>query len=82
MATPAVAEAAANAVTTDAREVVAAAEASVAAAAAVTSDVAASGLPVSAPTTSIDTTELAEAAERLELGIDHLPEVDAPRRDG
>jgi hypothetical protein len=76
--TPAVAEAAANAVTADAREVVTAAEATVAAAAAVTSDVAASGLPVSSPTTSIDTTELAEAAERLELGIAHLPDVMLP----
>ena len=72
--TAAATEAPADAVTTDAREVVAAAEATVAAAETVTADIAASGLPVSAPTTSIDTTALVAAADRLELGIDHLPE--------
>ena len=75
---PAAAQAAVNPMTADARDVVTAAEATVAAAAAVTADVAASGLPVSSPTTSIDTTELAEAAERLELGIAHLPDVMLP----
>jgi hypothetical protein len=67
-----------DAVTADAREVVAAADASVAAAAAVSSDVAASGLTVNAPTTSVDTTALTEAADRLELGIGHLPDVMLP----
>ncbi len=76
--TPAVAEVAPDAVTADAREVVAAADASVAAAAAVSSDVAASGLTVNAPTTSVDTTALIEAADRLELGIGHLPDVMLP----
>jgi TolA-binding protein len=75
---PTLDEVAPDAVTTEAREVVAAAEASVTAAAAVSSDIAASGLPVNAPTTTVDTTELVEAADRLELGIGHLPEVMLP----
>ena len=70
---PAVAESTADAASTDAHEAIAAADAAVAAAATVTADIAASGLDVGVPDTSVDTAELEDAADRLDLGIDHLP---------
>ena len=64
--------------TAEARETLAATEAAVAAAATVTSDVAASGLDVGVPDTTVDTVELEEIAGRLEIGIGALPEVMLP----
>ena len=69
----AVAESTADAASTDAHEAIAAADAAVAAAATVTADIAASGLDVGVPDTSVDTAKLEDAADRLDLGIDHLP---------
>jgi len=69
----AVAESTADATSTDAHEAIAAADAAVAAAGTVTADIAASGLDVGVPDTSVDTAQLEDAADRLDLGIDHLP---------
>ncbi|WP_457099475.1 aggregation-promoting factor C-terminal-like domain-containing protein [Microbacterium sp. P5_E9] len=70
---PAVTESTADAASTDAHEAIAAADAAVAAAVTVTADIAASGLDVGVPDTSVDTAKLEDAADRLDLGIDHLP---------
>ena len=69
----AVAESTADTASTDAHDAIAAADAAVAAAATVTADIAASGLDVGVPDTSVDTAKLEDAADRLDLGIDHLP---------
>ncbi|GAA1995463.1 lytic transglycosylase domain-containing protein [Microbacterium pumilum] len=57
-----------------AREAVADADAAVAAARTVAADIKASGLDVGVADTTIDTVALEETADRLELGIDHMPE--------
>ncbi|WP_243074034.1 lytic transglycosylase domain-containing protein [Microbacterium sp. SS28] len=64
----------ANATTTAAREAITAAETAVAAAQTVAADIAASGLDVGVADTTVETADLEDAAARLELGIDALPE--------
>ena len=58
----------------EARAAVDAADAAVASAAEVTADIQASGLDIGVATTTVDTTQLEETADRLELSIDSLPE--------
>ncbi|MEU1970979.1 lytic transglycosylase domain-containing protein [Microbacterium sp. NPDC019599] len=74
VASPAAEKAVAEAAPDAAHEVLDAAETTVDAAAAVTADVAESGLELGVKKTSIDTSKLEDAADRLEIGIGHLPE--------
>ncbi len=71
-ATPILTETGTDEGSSDMREALAAADASVAAAATVTSDIQASGLDVGEPDTSVDTAALEKAADRLD-GADLLP---------
>lgn len=67
-----------DAVTTDAQEAVTAAAAAVTSAQALTSDIAAAGLDLGVADTTVDTSDLQQAADRLETGIDHLPDALLP----
>ncbi|WP_241246066.1 lytic transglycosylase domain-containing protein [Microbacterium sp. 4R-513] len=64
--------------TSTAQEAVTAAAAAVTAAQAITSDIAASGLNVGVADTTVETADLEQAADRLETGIDHLPDALLP----
>lgn len=75
---PTVAESQDSEASAAAQDALAKAEASVTAAAAVTSDVATSGLDVGVADTTVETDELEAAADRLELGVDNLPEALLP----
>jgi len=65
---------AADTATTEAKAAVEAADAAVASAAKVAADIEASGLDIGVATTTVDTAELEETADRLELSIESLPE--------
>jgi len=65
---------AADTATSEAQAAVEAADAAVASAAKVTTDIEASGLDIGVATTTVDTTQLEETADRLELSIESLPE--------
>ncbi|WP_442576676.1 lytic transglycosylase domain-containing protein [Microbacterium sp. F51-2R] len=67
-----------DAVTTDAQEAVTAAAAAVTSAQALTSDIAAAGLDLGVADTTVETSDLQQAADRLETGIDHLPDALLP----
>ncbi|HWL76102.1 lytic transglycosylase domain-containing protein [Microbacterium sp.] len=65
---------AADTATIEAKAAVEAADAAVASAAKVAADIEASGLDIGVATTTVDTTQLEETADRLELSIESLPE--------
>lgn len=67
------AEAATEAAATEARETIADAAASVAAAESITADIAAAGLDIGVADTTVETSELEEAADRLQVGLSSLP---------
>lgn len=77
-ATPKASVTGADEATATAKEAVTAAAAAVTAAQAITTDIAASGLDVGVADTTVDTADLEQAADRLETGIDHLPDALLP----